>query len=139
MKNNIFGFLLVIISLFASCATTKINFDDNVPDDETAIIQPSVSIIIVEFNGKRVDWQAGTWSGTEITIPSGEANLIVGIAIEKGNYLYTGGRLSFAYNFIKGHKYYLICRDIFVKENEADIEIRDTTTATREVIRAKNS
>ena len=137
MKYKTFVFFMGVFILLFSCATTKIVFDDTIPLEETAIIQPTVSIIIIEFNGKSVNWRAGTW-GTEITIPSGEADLIVSIVFEKGNYLYTGGRLKFTYDFKKGQKYMITCKNIFIEDVEADIGILNKATEKTDIIRAKS-
>jgi len=137
MKYKTFILFMVVFILFSSCATTKIVFDDTIPLEETAIIQPTLSITIIEFNGKRVNWNAGDW-GTEITIPSGEANLIVNIAFETSNYLYTGGKLKFTYDFKKGQKYIITCKNIYIEEVEADIGIKNKATEKTDIIRAKS-
>ncbi|WP_461256599.1 hypothetical protein [Treponema sp. R80B11-R83G3] len=137
MNYKSFAFFMVVFILFSSCATTKIFFDDTIPLEETAIIQPTVSIKIIEFNGKKVNWSSGDW-GTEITIPSGEANLTVSVAVERGNYFYTGGKLKFTYDFKKGQKYYITCKNIYIEEVEADIGIIKKKTEKTDVIRAKS-
>ncbi|MCL2444286.1 MAG: hypothetical protein FWD13_12595, partial [Treponema sp.] len=128
---------LISLILLVSCGTTKIVFDDSIPIDETAIIQPTASVTVVSFNGNRVNWSIGTWRGNDYIIPSGEAELTVSIAIKMANTLYTGGKLNFTYDFISGNKYMLVCRGINVKEVEADIEIRNLTTNQRETIKAR--
>ncbi|MDR1839769.1 MAG: hypothetical protein LBQ93_09350 [Treponema sp.] len=139
MKCKNISFFIFLLILLVSCGTTKIVFDDSISIEETAIIQPSVSVTVISFNGNRVNWSAGTWRGNDFIIPSGEADLIVNITTEIGNTLYTGGRLNFTYNFYNGNKYLLICRRIYVDEVEADIEIRNLTTNTREIVRARGN
>ena len=105
--------------------------------EETAIIQPTVSVFVLSFNGNTVNWGIGTWRGNDFIIPSGEAELMINIAATVGNTRYTGGRLKFTYNFIKGNKYRLVCGRLYVDEVEADIELRNLTTNTTEIVRAK--
>jgi hypothetical protein len=125
--------------LLVSCGTTKIVYDDSVSMEETTIIRPTVSVTVISFNGNRVNWAAGTWRGNDFIIPSGEAELIVNISTQIGNTLYTGGRLKFSYNFISGNKYLLVCNSIYVVDVEADIEIRNLTTKTKETVRARSN
>jgi len=127
----------ILLTLFVSCGTTKIIYDDSIPMEETAIIQPTVSVRVIAFNGNNVNWVAGIWRGNDYFIPAGKAELIVSISKQIGNTQYTGGRLKFTYNFISNNKYMITCGNIYVKEVEADIEIRNLTTNTKVTVRAK--
>ena len=139
MKYKYIPFLLVFIIVMVSCQSTKYIYDESVPIEETSTVTPSVEITVISFNGNRVNWKAGDWSASDYIIPSGEAELIVNIATQIANTLYTGGRLKFSYNFLPGNKYFLVLKKIYVNEVEADIQIRNLTTKTKEVVRAKSS
>ena len=139
MKYKHFAFFFVLIAILVSCQSTKIIYDDSIPPEETATVTPSMSTTVISFNGKKVNWTTGTWTNNDFIIPSGEAELIIDIAYHIGNTIYTGGKLKVNYNFLKGNKYLLVCVRVYPNDVEADIEIRNLTTNTKEVIRAKSN
>jgi hypothetical protein len=127
---------LISIIFFISCGTaTKIVFDNAIPAEETATISPSAYFCIISFNNVNVSWGMGT-HGTEITIPSGENQLIVTLAgASHGNYTYTGGRFGFSFDFKPGHFYVIGIGAI--SNDEVTILINDRTSRSRERVIAR--
>jgi hypothetical protein len=125
-----------LIGLFVSCGTVGIVYDDTIPAEETAIIQPSVEVYINSFNNNDVHWAPGFWKGTKITVPSGEQNLTLGVSAQRGYYTYSGGKFSFTYRFEPGHFYFFRLIDV-VSAAEIIVSVDDKTTGAKVRINAK--
>jgi hypothetical protein len=137
MKKIFWVNLILICFVFVSCATTKIAYDELVLGSDIAQIMPSADIGIDEFNGKSVHWYAGFWSATEISIPSGEAELVLSLRdVQRGSVLYYGGALVVKYNFEKGHNYFIRINEI-ISSTEVIFTINDKTTKINTDVNAK--
>ena len=107
--------LVFITILICGCFSTpagKINFDPNLPSEETAYIVISQAIFVKEYNGINVQ---DTWYKNDklrvnrVTLPAGEANLLFNIraAFGRGNITYTLRieDIQFKHNFEAGKEY----------------------------------
>jgi hypothetical protein len=126
--------------MFCFCilrATTKIIYDESVLKGDISQIMPSVEIGIDEFNGKSVHWYAGFWSGTEVSIPSGEVELILSLCrVQRGQIVYSGGAFVVKYNFEKGHNYFLMVKHV-INNGEVVFTIKAKTAKTKTDVNAK--
>jgi hypothetical protein len=130
--------LSCLIGLFAfiSCGTTHVVYDNSIPAERTAIIQPSADLYFNSFDSNDVLWAPGFWKGTAITIPSGEHSLTVGLNnAQSGRYTYLGGKYGLTYNFEPGHFYRFTFQNV-MGEDEIAINIMDKTTGNKVEMRA---
>jgi opacity protein-like surface antigen len=94
----------ISVLLFFSCASTKIVFDESLPDDEIATIN-WYGMHVVEYNGITVDWKLGG-GGLLIKIPGGSAQFVLNGTIGSINMgYYTYDNIPFNYNFENGKEY----------------------------------
>lgn len=119
MKNKITKIsifpLTIIVFLFNSCfsiPTVKIIIDDNIPQEDTAVVMVSSNITITKFNDIDVlkEWYPkNVRRNLELTIPSGETNFIYNmfwqVSIGQVNSWIEGKDLKFSFNFEDGKEY----------------------------------
>jgi len=131
-------FVFIALLTIVSCGSNQIIYDDTVPEKETAIIQPSASIVINTFDGNYVFWKAGFSKGTKITIPAGEHKLTVGLisALDAGGVTHHGGNFLFSYNFEPGHLYFLRFEHYNQVSKELQLRLDDKTTGSKNDIKA---
>jgi hypothetical protein len=137
LNKRIFLIFLFCIFLFAACGTNKIYYSGLSPNDETSTIMPNASIRIIAFNGDIVNWAPGFWGGTEITIPAGEAEVVLSlIDADMGRVIYNGGAFRFKYIFQSGHSYFFMI-DKVLNEEEVRFIIQDKTKKTKDTVYGK--
>jgi len=113
MKKNVFlvgiiSILLVIGFSVTGCgSTTKMVFDENIPEDQKAIllVYPGTWDVI-EFSGVPVKWYTPSYYGSpmEVTIPSGQHTVKFNFYYDLNQRFYDKEVTA---NFEAGHKYLL--------------------------------
>jgi hypothetical protein len=101
--------LLVFGLVFSGCATTKVDFVENIPADQQAIFfVEGGSWDVVEFSGVPVRWfSVSAFGSTTVTIPSGRHTIKFNFYWDLNNH-FMGKELTA--DFEPGHKYRFIMR-----------------------------
>lgn len=84
MKKMYFVLGIFILSIFVSCATTTIVFDESIPLTESAILNMQNSLTVTLYNGIEVGEPHSSGFGkTEFIIPAGYTELLMDLNIEE--------------------------------------------------------
>jgi hypothetical protein len=114
MKKSVFwvgivSVMLIIGFSLTGCATTKVVFDENIPEDQQAVLfVEGGSWDVIEFSGVPVKWfTVSALGSTTVTIPSGQHTVKFNFYWDLSNKFYDKELTA---DFVAGHKYKFIMR-----------------------------
>ena len=124
MKKQIcFGIGLIAVSLlFFSCSTPPMVWDENLPVEETSIVNITTVFTVTSFNGIPVTWKGGSVAYSETILPGGEIEFLVNFRAQVENTIYTGKGLRIRYKFLQEKIYFI---DFRVRSGDPGVLIRD--------------
>jgi hypothetical protein len=118
MKKNIFTvFLVVILLLILGSCVTPITFDENLSENEYALIHWNTPLAVTQFNDIAVNWKAEAmiFSSLELKIPGGNSHFVLNGTVGSHNMGYTTYRdIPFVFNFENGKEYTLLVGQQFI-------------------------
>jgi hypothetical protein len=108
-KLVILGILVVILTfgfVISGCATTKVDFEENIPTDQQSILFVEGGVWdVFEFSGKPVKWfTVSAFGSTTVTVPSGQHTVKFNFYWDANNHV---KNKELTANFEAGHKYKL--------------------------------
>jgi len=106
-KLEIWGMLVVVLTfgfVISACATTKVDFEENIPVDQQAIFFVEGGYWhVTEFSGVPVSWYTvSSFGSTTVTIPSGRHKVKFNFYWDINNHIMNKELTA---DFEPGHKY----------------------------------
>ena len=116
MKRLLLGVCLIVVLVFAGCASNKVAFvfDPEIPEDQMSFLWVPNYVKVTQFGDRSVEWIAPVFPGlVKVGVPSGEYTFVIDtVQSSSGNDIGIPNvrNKSYTKNFETGKGYQLLSR-----------------------------